>query len=339
MTRARSRASGTTTTEPASAGCGRPHGQRHLLGPARPRQRRPHGAWAAAVGQRGQEGGPGVVPVPGPGLGPARRRGRLGRGLRLDAGVPGRQGQAQDVGQRARAPVGDRARHRQQLGGRHLLRAHDGRELGQRARVVRGVGPLEQPAVDEPPGEAHPHPDARLRVLRHGLGHGVVEGPVEVRQPGVDGDPCDGLVLRQDRGPGGRARPLPEGGPRLPDIAHVEQARRGVRRWPAAVHRDEQAGSGDRRAAARGQDRHFPRTAVDLRRTWRSTRGCTQARSPHPDRCRTSRRPRTSEVRGRRDAASAGRPQAGTAYWPAAFFSSSARSVLSQATPSRPKWP
>ena len=29
----------------------------------------------------------------------------------------------------------------------------------------------------------------------------------------------------------------------------------------------------------------------------------------------------------------------GPAYCPAAFFSSSARSVLSQATPSRPKWP
>jgi hypothetical protein len=128
--------------------------------------------------------------------------------------VPWGEREAKDVGQRPRAPVGDRPGERQQRGRSDLLGADDRGELRERALVVRRVDALEQPAVDESAGEAHPDADAGLRVLRHGLGHGVVERPVEVGKAGVDGDPRDRQLVRQHRRAGRRADAL------APDAGH-----------------------------------------------------------------------------------------------------------------------
>ena len=80
--------------------------------------------------------------------------------------------------------------------------------LASRARcplVLAALGPLEQEAVHQPPGEAHPHADARLGRCVEVGGHGVVEGPVEVRQRDVDGDAGDGRQVGERWRLGARA--------------------------------------------------------------------------------------------------------------------------------------
>jgi hypothetical protein len=52
--------------------------------------------------------------------------------------------------------------------------------------VVGGLGALQQPAVDELPGEAHLHPNAGLGGLTCRRVDEIVERPVEVRERHVD---------------------------------------------------------------------------------------------------------------------------------------------------------
>ena len=62
--------------------------------------------------------------------------------------------------------------------------------------VAGGRGPLDDPAVDELPGEAHAHPGAGAGGLRQRFGDDVVEGAVEVREGDVDDDARHRVDLR-----------------------------------------------------------------------------------------------------------------------------------------------
>ncbi len=111
--------------------------------------------------------------------------------------MPGRDGQPQYIGERAGVPVGNRARHlghlriEYPLGGDHPL------QVGQPARVLCGVGALEQVAVHELTGEPDPHPYPRLCLVVEVGGYQIFEGPVQVRQPDIDADPGNRRVRRR----------------------------------------------------------------------------------------------------------------------------------------------
>ena len=117
--------------------------------------------------------------------GDARRAGPLG----LDAGVPRRQGQAQDIGQHASVAVGDGAAERGDLGRKGLLAGDHLLQPREPPRVLRGRHAFEHEPVDQPPGEPHPHPHPDTRSVVEVLRDGVVEEAVEVRERDVDGDP------------------------------------------------------------------------------------------------------------------------------------------------------
>ena len=224
----------------AAAGRGRGGGgDGDLGGPLGAGQGRPGRPDRAALGQRGQERLSGWVPGPRAGLGPGRRRvlpdggravcarvrggrcgrsGRGGAGVRADTvtgrwcgggggfalrgGVPGRDGQPEHVGQRARVPVGHRAGQVEDLGREHRLRRDHPLQPGQPTLVLAGLDPVQQVAVNQLPGEPDPDPAAGHGRLVHAGRDQVVEGPVEVSERDVDRHPgdrqplADRLILR-----------------------------------------------------------------------------------------------------------------------------------------------
>ncbi len=189
----------------AAAGGGRGGGGDGDLGrPVRAGQGRPGGPDRAAFGQRGQERLPGRVPGPGAGAGPGRhgvRRGgeglrRSARGLRrgggfaFGGGVPGRDGQPEHVGQRARVAVGHRPGQVEDLGREHGFRGDHPLQPGQSALVLAGLGPVQQVAVDQLARRTGPGPGSRARPSR----------------------PCWPGPGSRRAGPGGRARCRPPPG-------------------------------------------------------------------------------------------------------------------------------
>ena len=189
-----------------TAGHAGPDGQRDLLRPARTGQRTPHCPRRAARGQRREERRAGRVALPAPRRGDRWQCQRaVGAGLGLDAGVPRRHREPQDVPQGSGVAVGDGAAQRRDLGMQDRLRADQGQQRRQGAGVRAGRDPLEHDAVDLPAREAHADAAAGLRCVKRRR-HRVVEGPVQVCQATVDGDPGDrqhglqaGHGLRQGR--------------------------------------------------------------------------------------------------------------------------------------------
>ena len=115
-------------------GEGRGDGPGDLLRPVRARQRGPYGPGRPALGQRPQERGPLLVPLPAPGRRRRRRRQRFRRRLGLGPSVPGRHGELQHIGETARVPVGDGPGQGEQLGSEHRLGRDDIGERGERPR-------------------------------------------------------------------------------------------------------------------------------------------------------------------------------------------------------------
>ncbi len=113
----------------------------------------------------------------------------------LDAGVPGWDGQAEDVGEGARVAVGDLACQGGDLRGEDRLRRGHPLQEGEAAFVVALVDAFEQEAVHELSGEPNPtrQPGTALRVQRRR--DEVVERAVQVRQRHVDGHPRHGQRL------------------------------------------------------------------------------------------------------------------------------------------------
>jgi hypothetical protein len=102
-----------------------PHGGGRSLGePGRPvlaGQRRPDGASGASLAEGGEEAGR-AVHAPAALVDPDLRDVRLvGRGCLLGARVAGRDGEAEDIGEVAGVPVGDRPGQACHLGGEHHL--------------------------------------------------------------------------------------------------------------------------------------------------------------------------------------------------------------------------
>ena len=175
-------------------------------------QRQPGGSRGAPARDVREEVATGGIAVPGRG----RRHGwqvwPLGRlqGQRLlRCGVPRRDGEAEDVTQRAGIPLGRGPRSGQDAGDEHRLGRDDPAHGGQPPLVLRARLALEDEAVKVLAGEAHLDPDAGLGRLGQRLRHGVLEGAVEVGQPGVDLDRGHRVDLcgRLDRGhPAGPSR-------------------------------------------------------------------------------------------------------------------------------------
>jgi hypothetical protein len=118
--------------------------------------------------------------------------------------VAGRYGQPQDIGERARVPVGHRAGQARDLRRQNGLGRDHPLQERQPARVLAGGLPAEQVPTGELAGEAHPHPAARAGGVSYPLGYQVVEGPVQVRERDVDRDPGDGQPFGGNRS---RTRP------------------------------------------------------------------------------------------------------------------------------------
>ena len=178
-------------------------GRRKLIRPRRPGQGIPDRAGRPAGRERGKKAGTVWVALPPAGLVGAmwrrlvvrcvvRRRRGVGHGFAFDPRMPRRNGQAHDIGERARVPVRDRPRQGGHLGQQDGLRT-DGRGQRQQRPLVVGRGqPVEDVAADKPAVEAHPHPradDGRCRHLRRDQ---IVERSIEVRGGDVDADPGDG---------------------------------------------------------------------------------------------------------------------------------------------------
>jgi hypothetical protein len=219
-------------------------------------QRLPDGVRGPAAGQGVEQGGaPGVARPAGRGLdGPGH--GVPGpRRLRLDPRVPRRHREPHDVGEHPGVPVGDGPAQRGHLGGERRFGGDDLLDPGERAAVVGPGGPLQQEAVDQPPGEPHPHPYPGLRVGVEVPGHAVVEGPVEVCERDVDGDARDGPV-----GGGGPLPPPPHPARRhgrmVPDDPDRTTGARAQARSPrvrrSAARRPRRAGVPPARAAPAG---------------------------------------------------------------------------------------
>ena len=129
---------------------------------------------------------------------PGGRLGLRGRGFLLGGRVAGRHCQPQHVGAHAGVPlrkgrcqIGDRRRQ-------HRLLADDSPQGRERAGVVARVGAGDHETVDVLAREPDLHPRPRPRRVGHRLGHGVVEGAVEVGQRHVDQHPRH-RVDRRDR--------------------------------------------------------------------------------------------------------------------------------------------
>jgi len=175
----------------AAAGQGGLHRLGDPIRPGRPGQGGPGGTRRTAVGKCGQEGGPVGVGRPAVDRRESRRRLCRQRRRRLDPGVPGRQRQAQHVGQRAGRPVGDRPGQPGDLGAEHRLGRDGPLDRREPPRMVRRGDPVEHETADQPTGEAHPDPAARHHRRGQGRRDGVVERPVQMRQPGLHGHPGD----------------------------------------------------------------------------------------------------------------------------------------------------
>ena len=202
-----------------------------------------------------QERGPGRIGRPGLGL-PGWQGGVLGRldgqGL-LGRGVPRWDRQPQDVPERAGVPRRDEPGRRQHVGREHRLRRDDPAQRAQPAGVLGGGAPLEDEPVEVLAREPHLDAHARHGGRRHRRGHRVLEGAVQVGQPGVHLHERDRQVVgrrvvagepaRAGGGPGGeegqllavRLRPLAVGldGPRDPsplDRRHGSETSGGSRR-------------------------------------------------------------------------------------------------------------
>ncbi len=98
-------------------------------------------------------------------LGGLRLLGEFLGGLRLGLGVAGWDGQAEDVGQGARVPVGDRPGQPGDLGGEHPLGRHHPFQRGELALVIARRHSFQQEPVHELAREPHPHAHARLGRL------------------------------------------------------------------------------------------------------------------------------------------------------------------------------
>ena len=175
---------------PAGAGVGR-------------RQRQDGGRRAAPPPHVVEERGPGGVAAPRRRLVRRQRRAlrRPDREGLFGPGVAGRHRKAQDVAERARVPVGDVARELEDLRGEDRFRRHEPPQRAEPSGVLGGVAALEDPAVEVLAREAHLDPGPGHGPLGHRLWNGVLEGPVEVGEPGVDLDQRHGAVL------GGRVVP------------------------------------------------------------------------------------------------------------------------------------
>ena len=238
---------------------------------------RRHGEQRRGGGAARRRGGPGT---------PARRRtatrpaapARAAAGARaprrarrlLGRGVPRGHREPQHVAERPGVPVGDRPGRGEHLRGQHRLGRHHPAQRAEPAEVL-GVGPaLEHEPVEVLPGEAHLDPHARRRGLGHRRGHGVLERPVEVRQPGVDLHQrhrhCSVVgsspASRADGAPRGRARAARAAPPHPsrrrrhgPETSGAHRPGRG--RWARAV--DDGAVSPRPRAAAPRPGRCAPR--------------------------------------------------------------------------------
>ena len=148
-----------------------PHRPGALPGPHPAQERLP----AGERGPDGELGTGGHARLAGP------RGGRLLQFAGLGRGVPGRDGQAQHVGQRAGLPAGHGAGQVQDVGVEHRQGADHAAQRGQAPRVLGGGAPFDEEAAVLLPGEAHlhAHPGARHRV--EVLRHQVVEEAVQVR--------------------------------------------------------------------------------------------------------------------------------------------------------------
>ncbi len=146
--------------------------------------------------------------------------------------MAGRHGEPEHVTEGPGIPRGDRPGGGEDRRGQHRLRRDDATQRRQPALVLGGASTLEDEPVEVLTRESHPHPHARLRVVRHRGRHGVLEGTVEMRQPGVDLDEGDrvgpGEGSGRDGGPGPWGR-SPEQGELLGLVR-----RRGRRFGPGA---------------------------------------------------------------------------------------------------------
>ena len=108
-----------------------------------------------------------------------------GKGL-LGGGVPGRDGEPQDVAERPGIPLRRGTRSGQQARDEHGLGRDHPAQRGQ-PTLVLGLGPaLEDESVEVLAGEAHLDPHPGCAASTSDSGDGVLERPVEVGQPGVD---------------------------------------------------------------------------------------------------------------------------------------------------------
>ena len=101
-------------------------------------------------------------------------------------------GQPQDVAGRGRLARGEALGQLEHLGREDRLFGDDGADRGQPSGVLGDVAALDDVAGPVTSGEADLDPDPRLGRLVQLLGHEVLEGAVEMDQPRVDEDPCDG---------------------------------------------------------------------------------------------------------------------------------------------------
>ena len=108
----------------------------------------------------------------------------------LHAGLAGRNGEPQDVAQRAGPPIGNGAA---EFGHRGPDDGLGGDDLAQGASLPRCPTPdeVEHERVDQPAGKAHLDSAAHATSSRSSAGHDVVEGPVQVRERRVNDDASD----------------------------------------------------------------------------------------------------------------------------------------------------
>lgn len=199
------------------------HGDRPVLLRRPARQRRPGRCGCLPRGDPPQQGRTCRIVGPGTLAGGCGRiwRGRrcrsptarflVGSGDRpLGPGVPGRDREPEDVPQGAAVALGDGPGGGQDAGGQDGLGADHRPQRHQPALVLGLRDPLQEEAVVEAAGEAHPHPHPRPGRLVEVGRHQVVEGAVQVGQAGVDEHPRHGVLLRDGavghRAASGRAR-------------------------------------------------------------------------------------------------------------------------------------